>query len=71
MQLPVVTMNVNYDDQVEKKSNSISFAMNAEQFAVLFAGNTPPSAFSTLLSSAFRLDLQAARDFLKTYSQSR
>jgi hypothetical protein len=39
MHLPVVTMNLNYDDNVENKSKSISFSMNAEQFAVLFAGN--------------------------------
>ncbi len=38
MQLPVVTMNLNYDDNIENKSNSISFSMNAEQFAVLLAG---------------------------------
>jgi hypothetical protein len=38
MHLPVVTMNFNYDDNIENKSKSISFSMNSEQFAVLFAG---------------------------------
>ncbi len=38
MHLPVVTMNLNYDDNLENKSKSISFSMNPEQFAVLFAG---------------------------------
>ncbi len=38
MHLPVVTMNLNYDDNIENQSKSISFSMNAEQFAVLFAG---------------------------------
>jgi outer membrane PBP1 activator LpoA protein len=38
MHLPVVTMNLNYDDNIENKSKSISFSLNAEQFAVLFAG---------------------------------
>ena len=38
MHLPVVTMNLNYNDNLENQSKSISFAMNAEQFAVLFAG---------------------------------
>ncbi len=38
MQLPVVTMNLKYDDNIENKSNSISFSMNAEQFGVLLAG---------------------------------
>ncbi|CAF0906306.1 unnamed protein product [Adineta ricciae] len=37
MHLPVVTMNLNYNDNLENQSKSISFAMNAEQFAVLFA----------------------------------
>ncbi|CAF0830372.1 unnamed protein product [Rotaria sordida] len=35
MHLPVVTMNLNYDDKIENQSKSISFSMNAEQFAVL------------------------------------
>ncbi|CAF4542818.1 unnamed protein product, partial [Rotaria sp. Silwood2] len=37
MHLPVVTMNLNYDDNIENKSKLISFSMNAEQFAVLLA----------------------------------
>ncbi|UJR15737.1 hypothetical protein I4U23_002672 [Adineta vaga] len=37
MHLPVVTMNLNYNDNLENQPKSISFAMNAEQFAVLFA----------------------------------
>jgi hypothetical protein len=38
MHLPVVTMKLDYDDNVENQSKSASFSMNAEQFAVLFAG---------------------------------
>ena len=38
MQLPVVSLSLKYDDQVENQSKSISFSINAEQFAVLLAG---------------------------------
>jgi len=54
--LPVVTMNINYDDNTVinddnlKKTKSIAFSMNAEKFALLLA------------------DLQAARDLMKSYS---
>ncbi|CAF4792685.1 unnamed protein product [Rotaria sp. Silwood1] len=37
MHLPVVTMNLNYNDNIENQSKSISFSMNPEQFAVLLA----------------------------------
>ncbi|CAF3129047.1 unnamed protein product [Rotaria socialis] len=37
MHLPVVTMNLNYDDNIENQAKSISFSMNPEQFAVLLA----------------------------------
>ena len=52
MQLPVVSMSLNYDDQIENKSKSISFSINAEQFAVLLAGKI---LFLTLILSSFRL----------------
>ena len=38
MHLPVATLKVAYDDQVEKQAKSIAFSMNAEQIAVLLAG---------------------------------
>lgn len=38
MHLPVVSLNLNYDDNIENKPKSISLSMNAEQFAVLYAG---------------------------------
>lgn len=37
MHLPVVTMNLNYNDNTDNQTKSISFAMNSEQFAVLYA----------------------------------
>ena len=73
MHLPVVTMNLNYNDNVENQSKSISFSMNPEQFAVLFAGKV--STYDQMKSSIFcfhiffYLDLQAARDLIKTYSK--
>jgi len=69
MHLPVVTMNLNYDDNVENKSKSISFSMNAEQFAVLFAGKIFLIK-KKFFFNFFCLDLQAARDLIKTYSKS-
>lgn len=38
MHLPVVTMNINYNDNVENQTKSVSFSMNPEQFSVLLAG---------------------------------
>ncbi|CAF0731520.1 unnamed protein product [Didymodactylos carnosus] len=52
--LPVVTMNINYDDYTvdddSQQTKSIAFSMHAENFGILLA------------------DLQAARDYMKTYS---
>ncbi len=69
MHLPVVTMNLNYDDNLENKSKSISFSMNPEQFAVLYSGKNFNWKINRFCLFIY-LDLQAARDLIKTYSKS-
>ena len=39
MHLPVVTMKIDYQDRLENCSKSVSFAMDPQQFAVLYAGD--------------------------------
>lgn len=74
LHLPVVTMNLKYDDRIVDQSKSISFSLDAEQFAVLFAGFFSHFSFSIRKnhrnSSSFFPDLQTARDLIKTYSKS-
>ena len=67
MHLPAVTMNLKYDDRIANQSKSISFSLNAEQFSVLLAGMIMLLLQSDLL---YHLDLQTARDVIKTYSKS-
>ena len=51
--LPVVTMNVNYDDHLENKPKTISFSLNAEQFAILYAGRISHHEKKTPHSTSF------------------